>query len=238
MPERIEPPVLISRLMTFVMATALVVLGVLVWTLDKMFPLNRPQVFFLTSQNLTDKELTLTQMPENLDDYKKQFIREYVRERNEIVPDLAIMRAKWAYSDDGIIKNRSTDTVFGQFVMTDMVNVIRQDLDEAFDVRCTVEYPASYSVVDTVASNTADTYDVSFTYVCNYGPLGDMEYRKPYRLRVKLESDANNAIRWAERMENPLGFRVSEYNVIGPDGKILDQEQYDPLNWTRQAEEN
>ena len=96
MPERIEPPVLISRLMTFVMATALVVLGVLVWTLDKMFPLNRPQVFFLTSQNLTDKELTLTQMPENLDDYKKQFIREYVRERNEIVPDLAIMRAKWA----------------------------------------------------------------------------------------------------------------------------------------------
>ena len=110
MPERIEPPVLISRLMTLVMATALVVLGVLVWTLDKMFPLNRPQVFFLTTQNIRDKELTLTKMPtENLDAYKHQFIREYVRERNEIVPDISKMREKWAYSDDGVIKTRSTD---------------------------------------------------------------------------------------------------------------------------------
>ena len=60
MQERIEPPILISRLMTFVMATAVVVLGVLIFTLDKMFPLNRPQIFVLTSQNLNDKEITLT----------------------------------------------------------------------------------------------------------------------------------------------------------------------------------
>lgn len=239
MPERIEPPVLISRLMTLVMATALVVLGVLVWTLDKMFPLNRPQVFFLTTQNIRDKELTLTEMPtDNLDAYKHQFIREYVRERNEIVPDVSKMREKWAYSDDGVIKTRSTDAVFGKFVMTDMVNIIRQDLDEAFDISCAVEYPAGrLSVVNDVNSRDADTYIVTFTYVCNYGPLGDMEYRKPYKLRVKLESNAGNAVRWAERMENPLGFRVSDYNVIDTAGNVLDLEQNDPLNWTRQADE-
>jgi len=221
------------------MATALVVLGVLVWTLDEMFPLNRPQVFFLTSQNVRDKELTLTEMPtKNLDEYKKQFIREYVRERNEIVPDVSQMRKKWAYSDDGVVKTRSTDAVFGKFVMTDMVNIIRQDLDEAFDISCAVEYPAGrLSVVDDVNSNDTDTYIVTFTYVCNYGPLGDMEYRKPYKLRVKLESNAKNAIRWAERMENPLGFRVADYNVIDTHGNIMDLEQNDPLNWTRQADE-
>ena len=64
-----------------------------------------------------------------------------------------------------------------------------------------------------------------------------MEYRKPYKLRVKLESKAENAIRWAERMENPLGFRVSDYNVIDAAGNVLDLEQNDPLNWTRQADE-
>ena len=62
MQERIEPPILISRLMTFVMATALVVLGVLVFTLDKMFPLERPQVFFLDTQRMEDKELILTKI--------------------------------------------------------------------------------------------------------------------------------------------------------------------------------
>lgn len=239
MSERIEPPILISRLMTLVMATALVVLGVLVWTLDKMFPLNRPQVFFLTTQNIRDKELTLTKMPtENLDAYKHQFIREYVRERNEIVPDISKMREKWAYSDDGVVKTRSTDAVFGKFVMTDMVNIIRQDLDEAFDISCAVEYPAGrLSVVSDVNSHDANTYIVTFTYVCNYGPLGDMEYRKPYKLRVKLESNAGNAVRWAERMENPLGFRISDYNVIDAAGNIMDLEQNDPLNWTRQADE-
>lgn len=50
MPDRVEPPVLISRLMTFVFATALVVLGALGLTLWQLFPLNRPQVFFLTTQ--------------------------------------------------------------------------------------------------------------------------------------------------------------------------------------------
>ena len=50
MADRIEPPILLSRLMTFVFAAALVVVVVLVVTLAKMFPLNRPQIFFLTTQ--------------------------------------------------------------------------------------------------------------------------------------------------------------------------------------------
>lgn len=228
MQDRVEPPILVSRLLTFVMATALVVLVVLIITLDKMFPLNRPQIFFLKSQSLADKELTLTEMPADLDLYKRQFIREYVRERNEIVPDLAIMRAKWANNDNGVIKTRSTDEVFGKFAMTDMANIIRQDLDEAFDITCNVDFFAQHSVVEDRNINGA--YVVSFNYVCSYGPMADQTFKRQYKLRVQLETTAKNAVKWAERMENPLGLRVSKYEVIDRQNKVIDD---DPLNWIR-----
>ena len=227
MQERIEPPILISRLMTFVMATALVVLVVLVITLDKMFPLNRPQVFFLTTENLQDKQLTLTEIPENMDDYQKSFVMEYVRERNEVVPDLAIMRAKWANSDNGIIKTRSTDDVFGDFVMTNMVNIIRQDFDTPFNIKCDVEFYEHQPVIKNV--NKKDTYTVRFGYVCDYGAMDGKKYVQNYVIDVTLASTAMDAVRWAERMENPLGFRVSNYEVIN--------NQDDPLNWTNALEE-
>lgn len=229
MQDRIEPPVLVSRLMTFVMATSLVVLVVLVVTLDKMFPLNRPQVFFLTSQMMDDQELTLTEMPEDLNRYKQQFIREYVRARNEIVPDLAIMRAKWANTSSGMVRTWSSDEVFGKFAETQMPNVINQNLDEVFDIKCNVEFPFEYSVVQDTNSNNDDTYVVKFDYKCSYGPLGDQEYAQTYAIRVQLQSDADSSVKWADRMENPLGVRVVGYDVIDAQGKVLNT---DPLDWT------
>ena len=90
MPDRVEPPVLISRLMTFVFATALVVLGALGLTLWQLFPLNRPQVFFLTTQVRPDMEVRLYSMPTksnkgNIDLYLSSFVKEYIKARNEIV---------------------------------------------------------------------------------------------------------------------------------------------------------
>jgi len=225
--ERIEPPILISRLMTFVMATALVVLVVLVITLDKMFPLNRPQVFFLTTENTADKELTLTKIPADLAMYKMEFVKEYVRQRNEITPDLAIMRARWANSDNGVVKTRSTDAVFGEFLLTDMVNVVNQDLDEPFNIECRVEFPESYAVVQKVGAK--ETYTVQFWYFCKDKQFGDQEDVQQFVLDVALEPTAQNAIRWAERMENPLGLRVNGYTII-KGGR-------DPLNWSTMTPE-
>ncbi len=225
--ERIEPPILMSRLMAFVMATAAVVLVVLLITLDKMFPLNRPQIFFLTTQGINDKEITLTQMPEDLDGYKRQFIREYIRYRNEIIPNISIMRARWAPTPNGIIKSRSTDAIFGNFADTEMVAIIRQgDLDEPLTISCDVEFPAKNAVVSKVGE--PNTYVASFDYVCEYGDLAPQKYVQKYQIIVKLESTEKTAIKWAERMENPLGFRVSGYTVANG--------QSDPLNWTQNEE--
>jgi len=204
----------------------LVVLVVLVITLDKMFPLNRPQVFFLTTENMADKELTLTEIPKDskyLDDYKVEFIKDYVRQRNEIVPDLAIMRARWANDDSGVIKTRSTDAVFGEFLLTDMVNIVNQDLDEAFNIKCDVEFHQNGAI--RLKVGTKDTYTVYFAYKCKDGFLGDQEYKQEIVADVTLETTAQNSIRWAERMENPLGIRVSGYQIIKGDK--------DPLNWSQ-----
>ena len=76
MQNRVEPPVLLSRIMMFVLATALVVLAALGMTVYNMFPLNRPQVFFLTTTVRDDQNVRLVQMQpksENLDRYDRGY---------------------------------------------------------------------------------------------------------------------------------------------------------------------
>ena len=70
MKNHVEPPILLSRIITFALAGALVVLGTLIITLADMFPLNRPQVFFLTTIQRANQDITLTHLhpkDENLD---------------------------------------------------------------------------------------------------------------------------------------------------------------------------
>ena len=85
MQSRIEPPILLSRLLTLVFAATLVVLAVMAVTVYKMFPLDRPEVFFLRTSYSTDTAVTLTRvMPAggDLDSYRRAFIAEYIKTRN------------------------------------------------------------------------------------------------------------------------------------------------------------
>ena len=84
--HRIEPPVLLSRLVIFVFAGMAVVLFVLFMTLGKMFPLNRPEIFFITTKPANSSSIQITDLPmdsENIDSYKMAFVMEYVRARIE-----------------------------------------------------------------------------------------------------------------------------------------------------------
>ena len=51
MAKIVEPPVLTSRILAFMLAASVVVLGVLVVTLIKMVPLERPEVFFVSASS-------------------------------------------------------------------------------------------------------------------------------------------------------------------------------------------
>ncbi len=221
MQNRIEPPILISRVLTFVFATVLVVLGVMGWTLYKMFPLDRPQVFFLTTELRRDIDVTLASMPADASQfelYKQRFIREYIRARNEITSDRGEMIRKWTNGIDGVVNTWSSQDVYSDFQNTGMWGAIVSDNvpDRAFE--CTVEFHDND--ID-VAKIAPDSYSVKFRYFC-----GD-DYEKlqsDYTINVKLDFGAPSAIHWTDRRDNPLGIRVVGYTIQSGNGDPLDMQ--------------
>ena len=219
MQNRIEPPILLSRLLTLVFAATLVVLTVLVITLYKMFPLDRPEVFFLRASNPTNTEITLTQVipnDSNMDDYRRAFIAEYVKMRNEIEPNLRTMATKWKK-----VETMSSPEIFAGFANTDMyqrylLNSANDGYD-GFDFSCSVEFPSG-SVRP--YKNDDATYIVVFQWFCtnSYGQTD----RKDYRMKIKLETDDAQNMKWADHMENPLGLQVTEYSVESGNADPLD----------------
>ena len=219
MPDRIEPPILLSRLMTFVFATSLVVLGTLCWAVYKMFPLDRPQVFFLMAEPRAETEVILTEMvpsDNNLMYYKRAFIREYIRVRNEVIPNAAVMQRKYENTDGGIVRAWSNPDVFADFAQTALRNAV-MGTEGDFNLRCSVEFQTGAIVP---LSDSGDSYDVTFSYLCENsdGHSG----RKDYTIRVRLERDDAPTIKWSQRLVNPLGIRVSEYKVVSGNGDPLE----------------
>lgn len=217
MQDRIEPPILLSRLLTFVFAAALVVVGALGITLYKMFPLNRPQVFFLTTQNRNDLEITLRELPpddENLLNYKKAFIREYIKARNEVVPNAKVMHKKWANANDGVVHMWSDDAVFADFAQTAMWGAQMNDIPD-FEFSCSVEFPPA-----AVEPYSGDTYIVNFRYFCS--DSNRQMDKKDYRIKIGLDARGANAMQWSDRLENPLGIKVVEYSIESGNGDPLD----------------
>ncbi len=214
MQNRVEPPILLSRLLTFILAVSVVVLFALGMTLKNMFPLNRPQVFFLTSQLRDNIEAKVTEMPatdENMDRYVRAFIREYIRARNEIFPNAKIMEKKWS-AMEGLVKNWSTDNVYKKFSNTAMVNAIRRHGAINLDISCQVEYLANQQNSSSIQYlQNEKMYQIKFRYLCtnNAGPLPP----KDYTITLKLVSGEQETTRWKDRVENPLGLRVSEYKI-------------------------
>ena len=141
MQNRIEPPILLSRVLTLVFAATLVVLVALLITLYKMFPLDRPEVFFLRSVNPNNTQITLTQvMPDgdDLERYKRAFIAEYIKTRNEVTPSVRTMEKNWGMQN-GTIKTMSSDDIFAGFAGTAMYQEFLLN-NGSFDFSCSVEF--------------------------------------------------------------------------------------------------
>ena len=215
MQNHVKPPILISRIMTLVLAGALVVLGVLALTLGKLFPLNRPQIFFLTTTVRDDQDVRLIQMQpkdENLDRYKRAFVREYIRHRNEVFTNAKAMHKKWD-GEDGAVRMMSTDAVYADFMNTTMFTAMMSEMPD-FEFTC----PVIFDGITHLAAE--DAYQVKIRYFCadNTGRT----WPKDYTIKLKLQEEDNSQIKWADRIDNPLGLRVAEYTIISGDG--------DPLN--------
>lgn len=220
MQHRIEPPILLSRLVVFVFAGMAVVLFVLFVTLGKMFPLNRPEIFFITTKPANSSSIQITELPvgdENIEEYKQAFVMEYIRARNEVERNTSVMRKKWN-SDGGVVAMWSTPKVYNVFRQTDMYNAILADYPD-FEFTCPVTF------LSTPMSFSANKYTVKIRYYCS--DKNGQTNKKDYTIRIGLTADNDTTIKWVERLNNPLGLKVSEYTVENGMG--------DPLNWIQNA---
>lgn len=225
MQTRIEPPILLSRLLALVFVATLVVLSALAITLYKMFPLDRPEVFFLQSAYTTDTEITLTEANpsgDGLNDYGREFVKEYVKARNEIRPNLYVMGRIW-----DMVKTMSTDDIYADFANTAMYQRFLMDSaggnGSNWDVSCSIEFPSN-GVHSFRHDKTSYTYTVDIMRFCtnSYGQTDRKDYTMNYTIKVKLIADDAQGTKWIDHMKNPLGLRVAEYLVESGNGDPLD----------------
>lgn len=234
MAKVVEPPILISRILTFVLATSIVVLATLVFTLVKMIPLQRPEVFFLYTPTRAANVVITPMSPDannehTIATYKEGFIREYVIARNTlgIGKNAYITRNNW----NKIVQPWSSQKVYSDFKNTALYKqYMLNEMPPA--ISCSVNFPSS--VRDkAILPLGKDTYEVKFTWACKNENIGRQTTQKNYKIRIRIQSDLDKKISGVlnniEKLrENPLGIQVMEYTINDGRGDPLNS---DPEAW-------
>lgn len=218
--KTVEPPVLMSRILAFVLATSVVVLGALVFTLMKMIPLERPEVFFLYTPTRSANVVIAPLVPDNsnkivINRYKEGFVREYVIARNTLSTSPGITRKNWSR----IVHPWSADNVFARMSETPLYKEFALG-DQLPKVSCTVNF-SSRNNDDPVLKMPNDVYNVQFAWVCKN--IDGQTTQKNYKIQIKVKSDLDKKVSGTlENLEklrdNPLGFQVVQYESLGGAG--------------------
>jgi len=202
--------------MTFVFAAALATLVVLVVALSNLTPVSRTQIFFLTTTPTDTMEITVTPFSpndSNLPIFTEAFIREYIKLRNEIIPNVGLMRRKWE-SGSGIVYLTSSPEVWGPFTRTAAFGYIMGNYPE-LDLVCRVEFMGA---IEPWAKNR---YITNFRYICTDN--AGQRTQKDFTILIGI--DFEKRMQWGQRLDNPLGIFVTEYEIRAGGG--------DPLNFVQ-----
>ena len=227
MAKVVKPVNLISKVLTFVLAGAVVVLATLVVTLIKMAPLERPEIFFLRTPTRSPYIVIIPMNPNAsntkiMDYYLDGFVREYVIARNTLYPglDAVATRENWA----NVVKPWSSDAVFSDFTKTSLYH------EYAFNrmppmIQCSVNFDNTNKRA--VLDMHNGRYEVKFVWVCKNENIGGQTTQKNYKIQLRIESDLQGTVAGTledlEKLrQNPLGIQVTEYVVKEGHG--------DPLN--------
>jgi len=220
-----QPPILMSRIMTLVLATSLVVLATLGYTLYKMIPLERPEVFFLLTNNNSVNAVIEPLVPDSgneqaIENYEKGFVREYIITRNTLTSP-ALNRKNWT----SIIKNWSSDKVYSALTKTELYKEYTLG-DTPPMISCHVNFVnTDQAVVKTASKSGYDQYIADFAWICEN--IGGQTLRKNYKIRLRIQSVLDTKVsatleNLRKLRNNPLGIRVIEYMVIEGDNDPLD----------------
>ncbi|GHT57545.1 hypothetical protein FACS18945_2140 [Bacteroidia bacterium] len=216
----IEPPILMSRLMTFVFASALAAVLVLILSIAQISPLTKTQIFFLTTSPRDTSEITIqkyTPDADNIHLYKINFVREYIRVRNDIFPNIDVMRRKWAADSEGQVYVWSAPDVYKAFIETRLWNAVMASGVE-IAIRCSTEFQGGVIHRGTDATNKMDRYEAKFRYVCFYE--NDIIASDDYSVMVGVRFQ--DSVQFSSRISNPLGIYVAEYKILSNNGNPLD----------------
>lgn len=213
--NNIEPSKLLSRIIIFILSSSIVSVLVLTVAIVNMFPLEKTQLFFLTTSDFQNKEVNIDSfMPnkDNLEILKQSFIKEYIKARNEIVIDTNFMKKKWSATNDGYVYLWSSENIFKSFTKTSMWKAYMNDKPD-IEFKCPVEFTSIRPW-----SSSDNTYAVSFRYFCEN--INRQTLKKDYTILVKIEIE--NKLKWNERLQNPLGIKVVEYRIESGENDPLD----------------
>lgn len=226
----IEPPVLMSRIMTLVLATSAVVLVVLGWTLFKMVPLERPEVFFLLTNTRSVNTVIEPLVPDSyseqaFENYEQGFVREYIIARNTLYTNTNITRKNW----NNIVKNWSSKSVYNALAKTKLYKQYVLDDGGSSMVSCNVNFTGQKPVLKTASNESYDEYVVDFAWICkNSGGQATTNYYK-IRLRIKsvLDEKMPGMLENLNKLQhNPLGIQVVEYTVMDNKSDPLNSDGY------------
>lgn len=230
MAKIVEPPVLLSRILTFVLATSVVVLGSLLFTLYKMVPLERPEVFFLVTPTRSTNIIIDPLVPDAsnekaFDAYQRGFLQEYIIARNTLSTTAGITSDNWSK----VVIPWSSKEIASKFIKT---NIYEKFSIEGHmpDINCSVNFssPDNDKPITRLSSNAnGSVYNVKFTWICKNS--GGQIPQKFYTIQIRLQSDiVNNVSETFANVEklrdNPLGIQVVEYKVLDGDVDPLDSD--------------
>ena len=214
--------------MMLVLSTSIVVLAILGYTLYKMVPLERPEVFFLLtpapSVNTIIEPLDLDSTNNQaFEDYEKGFVREYIIMRNTLYTNANITNKNWS-----TVKNWSSDKVYAEFKKTRLYKEYMLN-DSSLTTSCRVNFTGREPLIKTASTPSYDEYTVSFAWVCKNigGQVEQKSYMIRLRIRSVLDKKMPNMLENLKKLQNnPLGIQVFDYKVKNGDSDPLDSDGF------------
>lgn len=221
MSKVVEPPVLMSRTLTFVLAASIAVLATLVFSLYNMAPLTRPEVFFLMNQSRNVNYVLKHPNPKDSRDPKKEkliqqeyikgFIRTYIIARNSLEDSRFATIDRW----NSIVKPWSSESVYDAFRTTDAYNDVMDNYQS--NLVCSVDFSNGN------VAPQSKSYRVTFDRTCfdkNSGrQIGPKSYKIDIEIQSYLDNESDKKLSYLEDLRtNPLGIQITGYRVLNGTG--------------------
>lgn len=196
----VSPGVILSRVLAFVLAAQMVVAVVLWIALENMFPLTKKQIFFVSESDRFIQVAPYFPDARNLQAFKENFIREYIRERLGILPSQVEMSRRWGAN--GRVAAWSNPQVYRDFVSEKMTIAV---------LSARPNWVRRVNFLENPTPRGNDTYAVKVRVVDEDG--AGQTIAKDFTIIIRLQFEDRRAVLWDDRLKNPFGAQVAEFRM-------------------------